>query len=171
MESYAECLGMMEKFVPCSSSHSALINVPIVPLFDRLLSFVEGIVEYAFGIFIGSVIGWLLGEYSGNVYVEHFGAVYFTGFNELRRWTLMPCGFAKTGAIIGAVAGAVTIAVLTRKSLRTRIVSLYEKEVIKPKDIARGLRLTSAERLIGKRERQIQRVINKLAKKGESRWQ
>jgi DNA-binding transcriptional regulator LsrR (DeoR family) len=70
----------------------------------------------------------------------------------------MPYYFTRSGAIIGAVAGAITIAVLTRKSLRARIVSLYKKEVIEPKDIAR---------IIGRSERQIQRVINKLAKKGE----
>ncbi|MHC4462461.1 MAG: helix-turn-helix domain-containing protein [Planctomycetota bacterium] len=158
MESYAEAIGMMEKFDPGSSSHSALINVPIVPLFDRLLSFVEGTVEYAFGILIGSVVGWLLGEYSGNIYVEHFEAVYFSDLSELRQWGLIPCGFAKTGAIIGAAAGAITIAVITRKLLRTRIVSLYKEEVTKPKDIAR---------VIGRSEKQIQRVIKKLATKGE----
>jgi len=141
-----------------SPSHSTSIDVPIVPLFDRLLSFVEGVVEYAFGMHIGFAVGWLLGWYGGNLYVEHFEPAYFSGLNEFRQWSLMPYGLAKTGAIIGAVAGAITIAVLTRKLLRTRIVSLYKKEVIKPEDIAR---------VIGKNERQIQRVINKLAKKGE----
>lgn len=165
MESCAETVGMMEKFEPIirrvgpdSPSHSTSINVPIVPLFERLLSFVKRGVEYAFGMHIGFAVGWLLGWYGGNVYVEHFEPAYFSDWNELRQWSLMPYYFTGSGAIIGAVAGAITIAVLTRKLLRTRIVSLYKKEVIKPEDIAR---------VIGKNERQIRRVINKLAKKGE----
>ncbi len=141
-----------------SPSHSTSINVPIVPLFDRLLSFVEGVVEYAFGMHIGFAVGWLLGWYGGNLYVEHFEPAYFSNLNELRQWSLMPYHFTRGGAIIGAAAGAIAIAVVTRKLLRTRIVSLYKKEVVKPKDIAR---------VIGKTEGQIQRVINKLAKKGE----
>jgi hypothetical protein len=163
MESCAEAIGMMKRFdadsgITESSSHLTSINFPIVSFLDRFLSLVEGAVEYAFGIHIGFVVGWLLGWYGGNVYVEHFEPGYFSDLNELRQWTLMPYYFTRSGAIIGAVAGAITIAVLTRKSLRARIVSLYKKEIIEPKDIAL---------IIGRSERQIQRVINKLAKKGE----
>lgn len=163
MESCAEEVGLMERIDvgshnTYSSSQSTSINVPIVPPFDRLLSFIKSVVEYAFGMHIGFAVGWLLGWYGGNVYVEYFEPAYFSDLNELGRWNLMPYSFAKSGAIIGAVAGAITIVVITRKLLRTRIASLYKEEVIKLKDIAR---------VIGSSERQIQRVINKLAKKGE----
>lgn len=125
MERCSEAIGMMEKFDFGShntdgSSHSTSINVPIVPLFDRLLCFIEGAVEYAFGMHIGFAVGWLLGWYGGNVYVEHFEPVYFSDLNQIRQWSLMPYGFAKTAATIGAVAGTITIAVLIRQTARLR---------------------------------------------------
>ena len=165
MESCAEAVGMMEKFEPTirrvgpdSPSHSTSINVPIVPLFDWLLSFVKGGVEYAFGMHIGFAVGWLLGWYGGNVYVEYFEPAYFSDLNELRHWSLMPYYFTGSGAIIGVVAGAILIAVINSKLLSQTVASLFEKKVAEPQDIGRAL---------GKSERQIRRVINKLAKKGE----
>jgi len=161
MESYAEAVGMMEKSDvgsdnAGSSSHSPSIDFPRVPLFDRLLFFLKAIVEYAFGVHIGIAAGWLFGWYAGNVYVEHFEPVYFSDLNELRLWKLMPYDFARNGAVIGVVAGAIAIAIINSKLLSRRVASFYEKEVTDPKDIARAL---------GKSKRRIQKAIKNLAKK------
>jgi len=51
-------------------SHSTDVYVSIVAFLDRLLFVVKDIVEYAFGMHIGFAIGWLLGLWTGNIYVE-----------------------------------------------------------------------------------------------------
>lgn len=163
MESYAEAVGMMERFdvgsqKTDSSSHLSSVDVSIIPLLDRLLFFFKGIVEYSFGVYIGAVVGWLLGRCMGKSYVEHFAPVYSSDLNDIKQWLLVPYDFARGGAIIGIAAGAIAIAFVNSKLLHQRIIFLHEKRITDPKDIAP---------LLGKSVRQIKRKINKLAKKGK----
>jgi len=163
MESYAEAVGIMERSDVGSdktdiSSHLTSIKVSMIRLLDRLLLFIKAIAEYSSGIYIGAVVGWLLGFGAGNAYIERFKPVYFSDLNELGRWEFIPYGFARSGAIIGIIAGAIVIAFINSRLLIHRVVSLYEKEVTDPKEIAISL---------GKSKRWIQKVINKLAKKGK----
>lgn len=127
-------------------------------LLDRLLFFVEAVVGYSFGMIVGACIGWILGWCTGNVYVEHFEPVYMDNLSELSRWRLMPYYFARNGAIVGVLAGAIMITIINSNLLSRRTASLYEKGVTEPRDIAR---------LLGKNVRQIKKKINKLAKKGK----
>jgi hypothetical protein len=163
METRAETVGMMEKITVGSHnisnfSHLTSIDVPTVPFIDRVLFFIKPIVEYAFGVYMGFVIGWLLGLCLGNIYAEQFKPLYFSNLNELRQWMLMSYDFARCTAFIGTIAGAIIIAIINSKLFSRRVLALYEAEVTKPKNIARRL---------GKSEIQTQRVINKLAKKGK----
>jgi len=161
METCAETVGMMEKINVGSHnisnfSHLTSIDVPTVPFIDRVLFFVKPIVEYGFGVYMGFVIGWLLGLYVGNICAEQFKPVYFSDLTELRQWMLMPYDFARCTAFIGAIAGVIIIAIINSKLFSQRVLALYEEEITEPKDIA--LRLS-------KSETQIQRIINKLAEK------
>jgi len=163
MESCLETISMMEKIgveynnIPKLSPLPA-IDIPLVPVFDRFLFFVKPILEYGFGVYMGFVVGWLLGLFVGNFYVEQFKPLYFSDLNELRSWKLMPYDFARYTAMIGVIVGAIAIAIINRKLLCQRIRSLYEKEITEPKDIAHRL---------DKSERQIRRVISKFAEKGK----
>ena len=144
--------------------HLVRLNVSKKQLSSQLLSFVEAIVDYSFGMYMGAAIGFLLGWYAGSVYVEHFEPVYFSdfsGLNEIIQWSRIPYEFAGNGKLVGAVIGAIIIMTINSRLLTQKIVSLYEKEVIDPKDIARAL---------GKNVRQIQRKIDKLAKIRKVGW-
>jgi len=165
MENCAETIGLVKRFNTDSfntdnSWYFRLRSILPELLLNRFLFFIKPIVEYAFGIHIGFAIGWPLGLYAGDVYVEHFKPVYFFDLNKLQQWELMPYEFARNGAVIGAVIGVITIAIINSRLLNQRVISLYEKRITAPKAIARAL---------GKSERQIQRVINKLTKKEKNR--
>ena len=161
MESHAEAVGMMDRvdvhFKNTDySSNEISVDIPTATLFDRVLFFVKAILEYAFGTHMGFAVGWVLGWIGGHVYAEHFKPVYSFDLNELHQWELMPYEFARSGAVVGIIAGVIAIALINNKILTQRVMSLYEKGITKPKDICQ---------VIGKSERQIRRVINKLAKK------
>lgn len=119
-----------------------------------VLDVIEAVTEYVLGMALGSAIGWLTGLCVGNTYVEHFEpAYYMDDLSELSRWSFMPYEFAKDGAIIGLVLGAIAIALINSKLLSRKVASLYEKEATEPKEIAQTL---------GRSERQIQKIIEKL---------
>ena len=159
MESYAESFGVKEQFDTSSSFHSLWNNVSKEQLLDKLLFFVKAVVEYAFGIYIGYAIGWLIGICVGHSYVEHFEPVYLDDLGQLSYWWLLPYGFARNVAITGSIMGAIAIAIINNKLLNQRIVSLYKTGSTNPNDIAR---------LLGKSVGQIERKMNKLVKSRES---
>ena len=163
MENYAEAIVMMEESDigsddAASSSLLRLVDFLTVAFFDRVLFFIKAVVEYAFGMYVGAIVGRLFGQYAGNVYVTHFEPVYLYDFNELQQWGLIPYEFAGNGAVIGVVAGVIAVAIINSKLLSQRIVSLYQKGITEPRDIARAF---------GKSARQIGRKINRLTKKGK----
>jgi hypothetical protein len=170
MENYAEAIVMMEESdigsddVAASSSLLRLLDFLTVAFrvrlrrFDRVLFFIKAVVEYSFGMYIGAIAGGLLGRYAGNVYVTHFEPVYLYDFNELQQWGLIPYEFAGNGAVIGVVAGVIAVAIINSILLSQRIVSLYQKGITEPRDIAQAF---------GKSARLIGRKINRLAKKGK----
>jgi hypothetical protein len=163
MENYAEAVVMMEESGTgpdgvASSSLLRMVDFLTVAFFDRILFFVKAVVEYAFGMYIGTIVGGLLGQYAGNVYVTHFEPVYLYDFNELQQWGLIPYEFAGNGAVIGVVAGVIAVAIINSILLSQRTVSLYQKGVTEPRDIARAF---------GKYDRQIRNRIDKLTKKGK----
>jgi len=154
MESYAESVGVMKKFDTGNSLHSLSVNISTEQFLDKLLFFIKAVVEYAFGMHIGFAIGWLIGLGVGHAYVEHFKPVYLYDLSQLSHWRLMPYDFARNIAIIGVVTGVIAISIINSKLLSQRVISLYEKRVTDPKDIARTL---------GRRAQQINRRIDKLA--------
>jgi len=103
-------------------------------------------------------MGWLIGLCVGNSFVEHFEPVYLDDLSQLSHWRSMLYRFARNGAIIGLAIGVVVITTINNKLLSQRVMSLYKKGRTDPKDIAH---------VLDESEKQIQRVINKLAKKGE----
>ena len=133
-------------------------------LLDHLLFFVKRIVEYFFGIYAGAVMGWLLGWHAGNVYVEHFEPVYCSSLAELNgiiQWSLKrPYEFAGIGKLIGALAGALPIVVISRRLLTKRIASMYENGVTNPKDIGRA---------VGNSVQQVERILDRIPKVGKVR--
>jgi len=158
MEGYIKSADVMKQFGTGNSLHSLWINISKEQLLDKLLFFIKTVVEYAFGMQIGFAMGWLIGLCVGNSYVEHFEPVYLDDLSQLSYWRSMPYGFARNGAIIGLAVGIIVITTINNKLLSQRVISLYKKGRIDPKDIARAL---------DESEKQIQRVINKLAKKGK----
>jgi hypothetical protein len=110
---------------------------------DRLLFIIGAILEYAFGLYVGAVIGWTSGWYAGSIYVECTHPVYFSNaaeLSEIVEWArLAPCEFGDCGKLVGAVAGAIAIMITNRRLHTKQIVSLYENGVTEPEDIARAL--------------------------------
>jgi len=163
MENYAEAVVMMEESGTgsdgvASSSLLRMVDFLTVAFFDRVLFFIKAVVEYTFGMYIGTIVGRLLGQYAGNVYITHFEPVYLYDFNELQQWGLIPYEFAGNGAVIGVVAGVIAVAIINSILLSQRTVSLYHSGVTGPRDIAQAF---------GKSARQIRRKINRLTKKGK----
>ena len=97
------------------------INISKEAFQDKLLNFIEMVVEYAFGIYIGYAIGWVIGLYVGHSYVDHFEPVYFD-LSQLSYWRLAPYIFARNVAMIGVAVGMIAIAVVN-KSLNKRVAS------------------------------------------------
>jgi hypothetical protein len=153
-------MGVMEQFDAGKSLHSFRFNISTEQLLDKLLFFVKAVVEYAFGMHVGYVIGWLVGFYAGEFYVEHFEPMYLDDLSRLSYWRLAPREFAGNGALIGLAAGVIAIAIINAKLLNQRIVSLYERGTTNPDDIARAL---------GKSPGQIERRMSKLVEKGRIR--
>lgn len=158
MEGHAKSAGVMKQLDTGNSLHSLWINISKERLLDKLLFFTKAVVEYAFGMQICFAIGWLIGLCVGNSYVEHFEPVYLDDLRQLSHWRSMPYGFARNGAIVGLAAGVIVITTINNKLLSQRVISLYKKGGTDTKDIARAL---------DESEKQIQKVINKLAKKGK----
>jgi len=156
MDSYVESVGMMKKFDARNSLHSLGINILAERFFDRLLFFIKTIVEYALGMHIGYAVGWILGWYTGNVYAENFEPLHFRDLNVFWKWELVPYEFARNGAIIGVVVGAMVIAIINNQLLKQRVIFLYKKGNTDPRDIAQAL---------GKRVGQIEGKLNKLIEK------
>ena len=71
-------------------------NITKEQLLDRLLFFVKVVVEYVFGMYMGYTIGWLIGLFVGNSYIEHYEPVYLDDLSQLSSWRLLPYEFART---------------------------------------------------------------------------
>ncbi|MHC4173045.1 MAG: hypothetical protein ACYTBX_06465 [Planctomycetota bacterium] len=158
MEGLAKSAGMMKQLDTGNSLHSFWINISKNKLLDKLLFFIKAVVEYAFGMQIGFAVGWLIGLCVGKSFVGHFEPVYLDDLSQLSYWRSMPYGFARNGAIIGLAVGVIVITTINNKLLSQRVISLYKKGRTDPKGISRALYES---------DKQIQRVINNLAKKGK----
>jgi hypothetical protein len=93
----------------------------------------------------------------GHSYVEHFEPVYLNDLDQLHYWRLVPYECARNGAMIGMAIGVIAIAIINDKLLKQRVVFLHKKGNTDRKDIAQAL---------GKRVKQIERIVNKLIEKG-----
>jgi len=160
MESYIKPSGVKEQ-LDLTNYYSLQISISKEQLLDKLLLFIKVVVEYAFGVQIGYVLGWLIGLYAGHSYVEHFEPVYFD-LNQLSNllsyWRSMPYIFARNGALIGVAIGVIAIAIINNKLLNQRVKSLYKEGITNSNDIAR---------LLGESVGQIERKMNRLVKEGE----
>ena len=125
-------------------------------LLDRILYFVQIAVGYGFGIHVGLAVGWLFGRYVGGIYVEHCEPVHLSDLNEIMHWYMMPWTFARAGAIVGVLAGLLAIRIAETIFLNRAVTSLYENDVVEAADIAR---------ILGASVRQIQRRMNRLARR------
>ena len=156
MDSYVKSVGVTKKFKTCKSLLTRSFSIKAGRFLDRSLFFIKIIIEYALGIHLGYAIGWLIGLWIGHTYVKYFEPVYLEDLNQLAYWRLAPEIFAKNGAIIGIAVGVIAIAIINRRSLNQRIISLYENGCTNPDNIARRL---------GKSHGKIERKLNKLIKK------
>jgi len=103
--------------------HYFRINISRERFLDKLLSLIEVVVEYVFGMHIGYAVGWVTGLYVGHFYVERFEPVYLYDLSQLSYWRLAPYTFARNVAMIGVAAGMLIIAVINNKSLNKRLAS------------------------------------------------
>ncbi len=100
------------------------VEASVVSLFDRLLYFVEPVIEYAIGVHIGFATGWLLGLWAGSIYAEYFEPVCMDGLSELFYWRLLPYNTAKSGAVIGISVSIITVAIIRKRiGLKERLVT------------------------------------------------
>ena len=100
------------------------VEASVVSLFDRLLFFVQPVIEYAFGMHIGFAIGWLLGLWAGSIYAGYFEPVCMDGLSELFYWRLLPYNIAKSGAVIGAGVGIIMVAIIRKRTgIKERLVT------------------------------------------------
>jgi len=76
---------------------------PADSFLDKLLFLIEPVVDYAFGIFIGYVLGRLAGFWAGFIYSKHYEPVYMENLSELSFWRIMPYEFAKSGSVVGVI--------------------------------------------------------------------
>ena len=157
MESCAKTMFITKQSGNGGFSNSLRINISISQLLDRLLFFIKPVVEYAFGMHIGFAFGWIFGLCAGHSYVKNFQPVYLDNLNELSFWTTVPQMFARYGAVTGLIIGATAILIINCKLLKQRIITLCDKGITSPNQIA-GL----LDESIGK----IERTMNKLVKTG-----
>jgi hypothetical protein len=157
METCAKSASIIKQPVNDGCSNSLPINISIWRLLDRLLFFIKPVAEYALGMHIGFAFGCLFGLVAGHIYVRHFEPVYLDDLNRLSYWTAIPNVFARYGALAGLIIGVISIVIINGRLLDQRIITLCEKDVNNPKQIAR---------LLDKSAGQIKRKMNKLAKTG-----
>ena len=157
MESFAKSIGIMKQSGNDGSSNSLWINISTRKLLDRLLFLIKPIAEYAFGMHIGFAFGWLIGLCAGHSYVKHFEPSYLNDLSRLAFWREAPFLFARHGALTGLAIGVIAIAIINGTLLNQRVISLFEKNITNPDEIAR---------LLDKGTGQIERTINKLVRKG-----
>lgn len=124
---------------------------------DKVLSFVETVAGCALGIYIGMVIGGMMGRYIAGVRAEDLKhTIDFFDPEQLKQWQDMPSNFARTGALIGALLGTAVMSIVQVKFFNMEVASLYEKAVTDPKEIAR---------ILARSPRRIKKTITKLARK------
>lgn len=157
MESYVKSINAMKERETDNSSCSFRIYASIERLLDQLLFFIKPVVEYIFGMHIGFALGWLTGLCVGHCYVKYFEPVYLNDLSRLTYWREAPFLFARHGALTGLAIGVIAIALINRTLLNQRVISLCKKNITSPDEIAG---------LLGKSVGQIERKMNKLAKKG-----
>ena len=121
-----------KQLVPGNSLHLLKFEIS-QQLIDKLLSFMDMIVEYAFGTSIGYALGWVVGFYTGRFYVDHFEPVYLNDLSQLSSmlayWGSVPQIFAQKGALIGMILGVITIAVIHNKSHKRCISDEHSKHL------------------------------------------
>lgn len=157
MESFAKSIDIMKQSGNGCPSKLLWINISTRKLLDRLLFLIKPAVEYIFGMHIGFALGWLTGLCVGHSYVKYFEPVYLNDLSRLTYWREAPFLFARHGALTGLTIGVIVIALINSTLLNQRIISLCEKNITNPNEIAG---------LLGKRVGQIERTIDKLVKKG-----
>ncbi len=108
-------------------------------LFDAFLLSIKPVLEYTVGMYIGYIVGWLAGLCVGHTYVEYFAPAYLADLGRLSYWKLLPYGFARNTGIIVAIVGAIVVAMINKKLLNERIVSLYKNGTTDPTNIAQSL--------------------------------
>jgi len=157
MDTYAKSFGVKKQFGAHNSIHSIRDIVSRSQLFDHLLFFLKEVLEYAFGMNIGYVIGWFMGLYIGNSYIKYFEPVYLDDLSKLSSflsyWRSVPYIFAQYGAMIGVAIGIIAIAIINNKLLNQRVITLYKEGITNSNDIAQ---------LLGESIEQIERKMKRL---------
>ncbi len=77
-----------------------------------VIDLAKPLIEGFFGLTVGSVGGWIAGWCCGASYCKYCKPAYMMELSEITRWWMMPYAFAKTGIVVGGVAGLVLIALV-----------------------------------------------------------
>ncbi len=91
-----------------------VITRPVGPC-SWVIDLAKPLVEGFFGLTVGSVGGWIAGWCCGASYCRYCKPAYMMELSEITRWWMMPHTFAKTGIVVGGLAGLVLIALISRK--------------------------------------------------------
>jgi len=87
--------------------------------FPRLLRSASRALEYCFGMYVGALLGWFGGWFTGRLYVEYFHPVYlsdFSGLDEIMCWERIPHIFAGAGVFAGVVIATIVTFCLSRRT-------------------------------------------------------
>lgn len=96
----------------CNHAHCEDIGIFAKAILLWFVRFSLRALEYGFGMYVGAIVGWVVGHFGGGVYAELFEPVHFADFpnmEEIMRWDRMPYTFATAGIFVGAVVGALTV--------------------------------------------------------------
>ncbi len=87
--------------------------------FYRLLNLASRVLKYCFGMYLGGLLGWFGGWFTGRLYVEYFKPVYlsdFSGLDEIMCWERIPHIFAGAGVFAGVVIATIVTFCLSRRT-------------------------------------------------------
>lgn len=157
MNTFRKSINLTKQSVLSGSLCSHWRYIPIKHLFDKLLFLIKPAAEYALGMHIGFLFGWLAGFCTGHYYAEYFEQVHIEDFSKLSYWNAAPNMFARYGALTGLAIGIIVIAIINNKLLQQRIISIYENKTAKTNEITR---------ILGQNSARIDRITSKLVKKG-----
>lgn len=141
-------------------NHSKLVGdiLPRGHVLDMLLSLADIIASYGLGIYIGMIVGAVIGKYVAGHHAEDLRhTIDFFDPDQLKHWSQLCWTYGRAGAKIGALVSIPVMKIVQSMFFKTEVASLCNGEVVDPVYVAR---------VFGRSVRKVRKTMNRLAKKG-----